>query len=52
MEWIQGKFKIVDDSTEIDIDVVSRLLAGTYWGPWRARTVITDFRGALTVTVV
>jgi len=40
MEWIRGKFKIVDDSTEIDIDVVLRLLAGTYWGPRRPRTVI------------
>ena len=32
MEWKKEQFRIVDDSTEISVDFVSRLLAETYWG--------------------
>jgi GNAT superfamily N-acetyltransferase len=40
MEWKKGQFRIVDDSAEIDVDFVSRLLAETYWGNYRPRSII------------
>jgi GNAT superfamily N-acetyltransferase len=40
MEWKRDKFRIVDDSSEVNIEVVSRLLAGTYWGHRRPRAII------------
>jgi GNAT superfamily N-acetyltransferase len=39
MEWKQEQFRIVDDSAEISVDIVSRLLAGTYWGYNRPRAI-------------
>ena len=40
MEWKRELLRIVDDPNEIDIDTVSRLLAGTYWGHRRSRAII------------
>ena len=40
MEWKKEPFRIVDDYAEIDVDFVSRLLAETYWGHYRPRTII------------
>jgi GNAT superfamily N-acetyltransferase len=40
MEWKREQFRIVDDSTEINVDIVSHLLAGTYWGNRRPRAII------------
>ena len=39
MEWKQENFRIVDDSAEVDIEVVSRLLAETHWGHRRPRAI-------------
>jgi GNAT superfamily N-acetyltransferase len=40
MEWKREKFRIVDDPAAINVEVVSRLLAETYWGHRRPRAVI------------
>jgi GNAT superfamily N-acetyltransferase len=40
MEWKRDKFRIVDDPGEINIEVVSRLLAETYWGHRRPRAIV------------
>ena len=40
MEWKREPFRIVDDSAEINVDIVLRLLAGTYWGHRRPRAII------------
>ena len=40
MEWKKEQFRIVDDSAEISVDFVSRLLAETYWGHHRPRAII------------
>jgi GNAT superfamily N-acetyltransferase len=40
MEWYQDDFTISDDRNRADIDVVSNLLAGSYWGNRRPREVV------------
>ena len=40
MEWKRELFRIVDNPDEIDIDTVSLLLAGTYWGHRRSHAII------------
>ncbi len=40
MEWKREEFRVVDDPAEINIEVVSRLLAETYWGHRRPRAII------------
>ena len=40
MEWRREEFRIVDDPAETDVDIVSRLLARTYWGHRRPRAVV------------
>jgi GNAT superfamily N-acetyltransferase len=40
MEWKRAAFRIVDGPSEVNVDVVSRLLAGTYWGDRRPRRVV------------
>ncbi len=40
MEWKQKQFRISDDPSDINVDIVLRLLAGTYWGHRRPRQVI------------
>lgn len=40
MEWKRDEYRIVDGASEVDADVVYRLLAGTYWGGRRPRNII------------
>ena len=40
MEWERKQFRIVDDSAQIDVEVVSHLLAQTYWGQWRSSEIV------------
>lgn len=40
MEWRRGNFRIVDDPDRMDLSVVARLLAGTYWGHRRPAAII------------
>ena len=40
MEWKREGFRIVDGVSEVDADVVYRLLAGTYWAERRPRRII------------
>jgi predicted acetyltransferase len=40
MEWKRELFRVVDDPAEINIDIVTHLLADTYWGQRRSRAII------------
>lgn len=40
MEWKRERFRIFDDRSMIDMEIVSRLLAETYWGYRRPRAII------------
>jgi GNAT superfamily N-acetyltransferase len=40
MEWKREEFRIVDGVSEVDADVVYRLLAATYWAERRPRRII------------
>lgn len=40
MEWKRELLRIVDDPGEINIDIVSRLLADTYWGHRRSPAIL------------
>lgn len=40
MEWRREQFRIIDDSAEASVEVVWRLLAGTYWGQRRPRPIV------------
>jgi GNAT superfamily N-acetyltransferase len=40
MQWNQADFIVSDDPHLLDIDVVLRLLAGSYWGAHRTRDVV------------
>jgi len=40
MDWKRGSYRIVDGPAAVDLDVVSRLLAETYWGARRPRGVV------------
>jgi GNAT superfamily N-acetyltransferase len=40
MEWRQEGFRIIDDSAETSVEVVLRLLADTYWGRRRSRSIV------------
>lgn len=40
MEWKRELFRIVDDPAEINVDIVTHLLADTYWGQKRSRAII------------
>ena len=40
MEWKRGRYRIVDDPTEVNVDVVSSLLAEMYWGHRRPRAIV------------
>lgn len=40
MEWKRERYRIVDDSAEINVDVVSHLLAETYWGHRRPQAIV------------
>jgi len=40
MEWKREAYRIVDDPSAVNVDIVSRLLAKTYWGSRRPRAVV------------
>jgi hypothetical protein len=40
MEWRREAFRIVDDSAATRVEVVASLLANTYWGQRRPRTMV------------
>jgi GNAT superfamily N-acetyltransferase len=40
MEWHKGDYLITDDTSKVQLDVVHRLLAATYWGGRRPRDVV------------
>ena len=40
MEWERNGYLITDDPARLDLDVVCRLLAGSYWAADRKREVI------------
>lgn len=40
MEWHRDEFVITDDRNRVQVDVVSDLLAKTYWGHKRPRDVV------------
>jgi GNAT superfamily N-acetyltransferase len=42
MEWYRDDFTISDDRRRVDIDVVSNLLARSYWGHKRPRNVVEE----------
>ena len=40
MEWRKDDYLITDDVSKVQLDVVHRLLAATYWGDRRPREII------------
>ena len=40
MEWRQNGFTLTDERTQVKIDTVAHLLAGTHWGYRRPRPVV------------
>lgn len=40
MEWRKDGFLITDDTSEVQLDVVHRLLAATYWGDRRPKEIV------------
>jgi len=40
MEWYRDEFTVSDERSRVDVDVVSNLLAKTYWGHRRSRQVV------------
>jgi GNAT superfamily N-acetyltransferase len=40
MEWYRDDFTISDNRSRVDIDVVSNLLARSYWGHKRPRNIV------------
>jgi len=40
MEWRRNGFALTDERTQVNIDTVARLLAGTHWGYRRPRPVV------------
>lgn len=45
MEWKRECYRIVDGSAAVNVDVVSHLLAETYWGSRRPREVVEKLIG-------
>lgn len=42
MEWTDGEYWLTDDKTRLDLNVVCRLLADTYWAADRPRSVMEE----------
>lgn len=40
MEWRKDEYLITDDRSEVQLEVVHRLLAATYWGDRRPREIV------------
>ncbi|MBT2771854.1 GNAT family N-acetyltransferase [Halomonas sp. ISL-60] len=40
MEWRKDNYLITDDTSKVQLDVVHRLLAATYWGDRRPREIV------------
>ena len=40
MEWCKDDYLITDDVSKVQLDVVHRLLAATYWGGRRPREIV------------
>lgn len=40
MEWFKDGYVITDDKSKVQLDVVHRLLAATYWGGRRSRDIV------------
>lgn len=37
MDWTQGDYILTDDTSRLDIDAITQLLAGSYWAANRSR---------------
>lgn len=42
MEWIHGEYRLTDDRAALDLEVISQLLAGTYWAADRPKSVMAE----------
>ena len=40
MEWIQGDYRLTDDKSQLDLDVVYRWLSETYWAKDRPKSML------------
>src|SRR5690554_3409936 len=40
MEWRKDEYLITDDRSKVQLEVVHRLLAATYWGDRRPREIV------------